>query len=37
LAVIAEAREVSERAWRRLFAERPDLQKPSGFAVRPGS
>jgi hypothetical protein len=35
--VIAEARHVSERAWSRLFAARPELEKPAGFAVRPGS
>jgi 5-methylthioadenosine/S-adenosylhomocysteine deaminase len=31
--IVAEAERVARAAWRRLFAERPDLQRPPGFAL----
>ena len=32
-AIIAEAERVARSAWTRLFAERPNLQRPSGFVL----
>jgi len=34
-AIVAEAERVARAAWRRLFAERPDLQRPPGFDLTP--
>jgi 5-methylthioadenosine/S-adenosylhomocysteine deaminase len=34
-AIIREAEEISSRAWSRLFAERPDIEIPSGFRPLP--
>jgi hypothetical protein len=33
--VIREANEISDRAWARLFAERPDIEVPEGFRPLP--
>jgi 5-methylthioadenosine/S-adenosylhomocysteine deaminase len=35
--VIREANEVSDRAWARLFAERPDIEIPEGFRPLPAA
>jgi len=32
-AIVAEAERVARAAWARLFAERPDLSRPPGFAI----
>ncbi|WP_372617206.1 hypothetical protein [Falsiroseomonas sp.] len=34
-AIIREAKEISSRAWSRLFAERPDIEIPGGFRPLP--
>jgi hypothetical protein len=35
--IIREANEVSDRAWARLFAERPDIEVPEGFRPLPAA
>lgn len=35
--IIREANEVSDRAWARLFAERPDIEIPEGFRPLPAA
>jgi hypothetical protein len=32
-AIVAEADRVARAAWRRLFAERPDLPRPPGLQI----
>src|SRR5207245_11695769 len=34
-AIVAEAERVARVAWARLFAERPELQRPPGFVLSP--
>ena len=34
-AIVAEAERIARTGWARLFAERPELPRPSGFDLRP--